>query len=183
MDCDKGGGLFPCVKSARVSSFSSGGSEKIEEYEEKNGHLIPAVSLVSVQKSVLRCREISFHSYQPSSTNEIHSNTSSTMTSTTVFLHLRQINLLVVSIRAFKRTLMHEQQLRDHYMAQLAEIHIYTLEDYATVAGDDIDSPYETIAVNAAILGHRILHNMWLIKDSEDELVNLLEVNRELWIL
>jgi hypothetical protein len=78
---------------------------------------------------------------------------------------------------------MHEQQLRDHYMAQLAEIHIYTLEDYATVAGDDIDSPYETIAVNAAILGHRILHYMWLIKDSEDELVSLLEANRELWIL
>lgn len=105
------------------------------------------------------------------------------MTATTVLVILPKINNLLHTIKSFKGILMLQMELRDRYMGQLEEIHIHSLEDYATVADDDIESSYEQLAVSMTALGERIAQCQWLIKDSEDELGSVLETHRRLWII
>lgn len=105
------------------------------------------------------------------------------MPSTAECLRLSQIDLLTQSIKSFNLTLSVQSRIRNYYVAELAKLHIHRIEDYATLAGDDMDCPYEDIAVAMADVGHQMARTVKLIRDSEEKLANLLEENRGLWIL
>ncbi|KAH8152253.1 uncharacterized protein LAJ45_03679 [Morchella importuna] len=105
------------------------------------------------------------------------------MTSTTESLRLSQIDLLTQSIKSFNLTLVIQNQIRNRYVKQLAELHIHDIDDYATVVGDDIDCPYEDIAVAMANVGSEMARTAQLIRVSEEKLADILEGNRKLWIV